>query len=97
MPLPEPLARALAGNAQLAALGQRLSQSRQRFELASSVLPVVLRSQVRAGVLDEEGWTLLASNAAAAAKLRHCLPLIEAALCDAGWPPVALRVRLASV
>jgi hypothetical protein len=38
----------------------------------------------------------LASSAAVAAKLRHCAPLIEASLRDAGWPVVALRIRLAS-
>jgi hypothetical protein len=96
VPLAGTLSQALDANESLGALSRRLAQSQQRWAVAALVLPTVLRTQVRAGVLDDEGWTLLASSAAAAAKLRHCVPLIEASLRDAGWPAVALRIRLAS-
>ena len=33
-----------------------------------------MRAHVRAGVLDAEGWNLLAPNGAVAAKLRQSLP-----------------------
>ena len=96
VPLPGTIAQALDASESLGALARRLSQSRDRWAVASETLPPALRGQVRAGVLDDEGWTLLASNAAAAAKLRHCVPLIEAALRQSGWPAVTLRIRLAS-
>jgi hypothetical protein len=96
VPLPGSLAQALDASESLGALSRRLSQSKQRWAVACETLPPALRTQVRSGVLDDEGWTLLASNAAAAAKLRHCVPLIEASLRQAGWPAVTLRIRLAS-
>jgi hypothetical protein len=96
VPLPGSLAQALDANESLGTLSRRLTQSKQRWAIAAQALPQALQGQVRAGVLDDEGWTLLASNAAAAAKLRHCLPLIDTTLRQAGWPTVTLRIRLAT-
>jgi hypothetical protein len=95
VPLPGSLAQALDRSDALGALSRRLALSQQRWAVASQALPSALRTQVRAGVLDDESWTLMVSSAAIAAKLRHCLPLIEASLREAGWPVVALRIRLA--
>jgi hypothetical protein len=44
--------------------------------------------------VDDEGWSLLAPNAASAAKLRHLLPLLQQALAQGGWPAVAIRVKV---
>lgn len=41
--------------------------------------------------IDEDGWSLLAANAAVAAKLRHLLPRLEGLLAQAGLPG---RIRL---
>jgi Dna[CI] antecedent, DciA len=96
VPLPDSLAQALGQSEALSGLSRRLALSQQRWLVASQTLPPALRAQVRPGVLDDEGWTLMVSSAAAAAKLRNCLPLIEASLREAGWSTLALRIRLAS-
>ena len=89
-----PLRDAIAASEPLARLGARLRESSARFDCARSALPVELQPYVAAGPIDDSHWTLLAANSAVAAKLRHLLPAIEAALSDAGWPPRALRVRV---
>jgi hypothetical protein len=96
VPLPKPLAGALAANASLAQLTARVAESNRRLAAVAAVLPGNLRNEVQAGPLDEEGWSLLASNAAVAAKLRHCLPHVAEALRAAGWRELPIRVRLRS-
>ncbi len=93
-PMALPLERAIAGSAALARLGERLRQSQARHASIVGVLPAALRAHVHAGPIDERQWVLLASSAAVAAKLRQCLPSIERALLDAGWPPLEIRVRV---
>ena len=88
------IGQAISGSEALARLGERLRGSQQRLEAACRVMPPALRSQVLAGPLDDEGWSLLARNAAVAAKLRHLLPAVEAALAEAGCPTVKVRVKV---
>ena len=88
------LSKVLDEHAALKRLTQRLRESNQRFEVATRILPVALRQQLRAGPLDEEGWTLLASNAAVAAKLRQLLPRIEQHLRDEGFNDKRIRIHL---
>lgn len=94
MPPALTLAKALDQSAPLARLAQRLRESNARFEVATRALPAALRAQLRPGPVDEEGWTLLASNAAVAAKLRHLLPRIDQQLRDEGFRPLKLRIHL---
>ena len=54
--------------------------SRERLAAIREQLPDTLRDQVRAGPLDETGWSLLVPNGAAAAKLRQLLPALQATL-----------------
>jgi hypothetical protein len=91
----EPLARALSANDTLAGLLARLAQSRERWEAVAPGLAPELAAAARAGPLDDKGWVIVADHAAAAAKLRQCLPEIEAALLARGWqgPPVKIKVR----
>jgi hypothetical protein len=96
VPLPQSLARALDGNETLAGLGQRLALSRQRFEAIRPLLPEGWAQDLRPGPIDEEGWSLIAPNAAVAAKLRHHLPRLQTALQERGWPDLTIRVRQAS-
>jgi hypothetical protein len=49
---------------------------------------------VKAGPVDDDGWTLLASNAAAAAKLRQYLPRLSAELLRRGLKPTTVKVRI---
>lgn len=89
-----PLQQAIAGSPALVRLGERLRQSQGRHASIVDVLPAALRAHVQAGPIDDRQWVLLASSAAVAAKLRQCLPRIEQALREAGWPPLAIRVRV---
>jgi len=89
-----PIERAIAGSPALARLGERLRQSQGRHACIVDALPVALRAHVQAGPIDDRQWVLLARSAAVAAKLRQCLPAIEQALREAGWPPLEIRVRV---
>lgn len=95
-PVPQalPIRQALDQSAPLVKLVQRLRESQGRHAAIEPALPAALRRSVRPGPVDEQGWTLLAANAAVAAKLRHLMPLIEQRLLDEGWPPLPLRVKI---
>ena len=86
---------ALEGSAALARLALRVRESQQRLSDLAAALPPALRDQVRSGPLDDRGWTLLAANAAAAAKLRNLLPVLDERLRASGWPPRTLRLKTA--
>ena len=88
------LGAALDRSAPLTLLLQRLQQSQQRLAAVGGQLPDGLRSEVRAGPLDETGWTLLVPGGAAASKLRQLLPQLQAALRAQGWPELPIRVRV---
>jgi len=94
VPLGLPLARALDRNASLVSLAQRLEQSNARYAAITLYLPQGLRAEVRPGPIDDEGWTLLVSNAAVAAKLRHLLPRLADTLRAQGWPERSIRVHI---
>ena len=49
-----------------------------------------------AGPVDENGWSLLAANAAVAAKLRQLQPRLEDLLRERGWAVSAIRVKVQS-
>jgi hypothetical protein len=93
IPAPTPVAQALREHAGLARLGERLEGSRRRLRLIAPALPGQLADSLQPGPLDEDGWTLLAANAAVAAKLRQLLPRLEALLAQAGLPG-RIRVKL---
>ena len=94
MPLGLPLARALDQSESLASLTRRLALSNARLAVVCNHLPQAMREQVRAGPIDDEGWSLLASNAAVAAKLRHLLPRFADTLREQGWPELPIRVHI---
>ncbi len=98
-PLPsstQGIAQALAGSEPLALLARRMRESQQRLVAITPLLPLAMRASVRAGPIDEAGWTLLASSNAVAAKLRQMLPALEAHLRTQGWAGPPLRVKLLS-
>jgi len=88
------LGDALGQSAPLALLLRRARESRERFDAISPLLPPGLREAVRAGPLDDEGWSLLAAHGAAAAKLRQLLPRLEDALSAKGWQGTPIKVRV---
>ena len=93
-PLPLQVGRAIEGNVSLASLLARLNDSKRRFEAIVPLLPEALRSDVQPGPLDDQQWTLLASNAAAAAKLRQMLPALTSTLESVGWAGPVLKVKV---
>ncbi|MBA4218100.1 MAG: hypothetical protein IIA03_01565 [Proteobacteria bacterium] len=93
IPSPTPVADAMRAHDGLSQLNVRLEASRRRLRTISPAIPVALLSSLQPGPVDEEGWSLLAANAAVAAKLRHLLPRLEALLVQAGLPG-RIRVKL---
>ena len=95
-PLSRPIAESLAADGGLASLLARVRASQARLEALADLLPGALRAHVRAGPLDDEGWTILAANAAVAAKLRHLVPMLADALLAKGWQATSIRVKVQS-
>ncbi len=88
------LGEALDHSTELGLLMSRLQASRQRLETIRTLLPAELQAAVRAGPLDETGWSLLADGSAAAAKLRQLLPRLQLQLQQAGLDQPPLRVKV---
>ena len=93
IPSPTPVADAMRAHEGLSQLSARLEASRRRLRVITPALPGTLLDSVQSGPLDEDGWSLLAANAAVAAKLRHLRPRLEALLVQAGLPG-HIRVKL---
>lgn len=83
-PDPMDFGQALSGHGQLAQLGQRLQASQRHLAVISVALPGAMRQFVQAGTLDEQGWTVVAHNAAIATKLRHMQPVLLRLLQEEG-------------
>lgn len=97
VPAPVSLGRALDDSASLAGLARRLRESQQRFEAIAVLLPEALAREMRPGPIDDEGWSVLVSNAAVAAKLRHLLPRLNEALEARSFRSLPIRVRVRGV
>lgn len=91
-----PVREALQRSAPLAHLQALLRESSARFETIAGQLPAPLARHVRPGPVDAEGWSLLAANAAVAAKLRQLEPRLHESLAQAGWPARAIRIKVRS-
>ncbi len=91
-----PVAEALRRGAPLVQLRARLQDSADRFEAVRVALPGTLARHVKPGPVDEEGWSLLADNAAVAAKLRQIRPRLESLLQQQGWQVSSIRIRVQS-
>ncbi|HEY1393179.1 MAG TPA: hypothetical protein VFV25_07365 [Methylibium sp.] len=89
-----PLRDALERSAPLERLRQRIADSNARLAALLPCLPQALLPHVSAGPVDEAAWTLLARNAAVAAKLRQLQPRLEAALRQQGWEVSLIRIRV---
>ena len=85
---------ALAGSEALTSLVQRMRASQARLDAVLPLLPPAMRGHVKAGPIDDAGWTLLASSNAVSAKLRQMTPALEAHLRTQGWAGPPVRVKL---
>ena len=95
-PLAQPLGESLAGEGGLSSLLARVRASQARLDDLADVLPGLLRQHLRAGPLDDDGWTILAANSAVASKLRHLLPTLAETLVAKGWQATSIRVKVQS-
>ena len=89
-----PLAEALADSTPLGVLMARVRDSERRLADARAALPPGLAGHLKAGPLDEQSWTLLATSGAAAATLRQCLPAVQQQLRACGWGDLPIRVKV---
>lgn len=85
---------ALQRSAPLALLRERMRESNRRFEAVARHLPASLVAHVKAGPLDDAGWSLLVANASVASKLRQLQPRLEGALRIAGWASCVIRIKV---
>jgi hypothetical protein len=91
-----PIAAALEKSAPLNVLRMRLQDSNARLAAIQDLLPATLVPHVKAGPVDDDGWSLLAANASVAAKLRQLLPRLEETLSRRGWQVSAVRIKVQS-
>ena len=98
-PLPpgtRPVGQAIAASEPMVALSQRMRESQLRLASVLPLLPPGMHQHVKAGPIDETGWTLLATNGAVSAKLRQMVPALDAHLRAQGWPGPPVRVKVAA-
>jgi hypothetical protein len=85
--------QALSRSPPLIQLSQLLRESNARYDVIRPLLPESLAPHVKPGPVDDQGWSLLAANAAVAAKLRQLQPRLETELRNRGWQVSAIRVK----
>jgi hypothetical protein len=91
------LTQALESSATLSLLRNRIRDSDARLAAIAVVLPVAIQPHVKAGPVDEEGWTLLVANASVAAKIRQLQPRLEECLRYQGWYASSIRIKIQSM
>ncbi len=89
-----PIADALRSSAALGRLSERMRRSNAVFAAVCPLLPSALSAQVRAGPIDDAGWSLLCANAGVAAKLRQLVPNLEQHLHETGLGVASIRVKV---
>jgi hypothetical protein len=95
VPAAKALGETLRSSEVLRQLSSQASQGQARLELVKLAIPRPLQASVLAGGVDEQGWTLLVRNAAAAAKLRMLKPHLQLLLQER-FGPGELRIKLLS-
>lgn len=88
------LHEALERSEPLAALGARLRESAARLAAIEGSVPAAMRSRLRAGPIDESGWSVLVDNPGVSAKLRQLKPVLERKMVQAGFAPIPLRIKV---
>lgn len=98
VPLPRAVGSTLREDPGLARLAHRMARSQACLAAVVPVLPPALRPHLVAGPWDEQSWTLLTRQAAALAKLRQLIPVMETALARQGLavPLIQLHALLTS-
>lgn len=81
------------------ALSQLVGQAREanaRLKALEPLLPPGLRDHIQPGPIDGSTWCLILKNNAAATKVRHLLPSLEAHLRTKGWHVERIQLKVLS-
>ncbi len=78
----------------LARLMELTRDSLARLDAVQSLVPVNLRSSVKAGPIDGKVWCLILDNNATAAKMRQILPSMQSQLRAKGWEIDSIRLKV---
>ena len=78
----------------LARLTALTRDSSDRLKAIEMLIPASLRPAVQAGPIEGDSWCLLVKSNAAAAKIRHLLPALQAHLRSRGWEINAIRLKV---
>lgn len=92
-----PLLQAAQEAPSLGRLLQLARESRDRLDAVEFLIPGPLRASVKPGPIEGEGWCLLVSGNAAAAKLRQLLPAMQAHLRSKGMQVASIRLKVQPV
>ena len=80
-------------------LSQLVSQAREantRMKSIEPLLPPGLRNSVQPGPIEGDTWSLIIKNSAAATKVRHLIPSLEAHLRSKGWNVTRIQLKVLS-
>jgi hypothetical protein len=88
------LLQAAQDSPMLATLTELTRDSVDRLEAIKPMIPAALRPAVTAGPIEGPIWCLIVNGNAAAAKLRQCLPALEAHLRTKGWENTSIRLKV---
>jgi hypothetical protein len=80
----------------LAGLAARARDAKARLDAVRDLIPAEMRAAVQAGPAEGSAWCLLVHGSAAAAKLRHLAPALQARLRARGWDVQTLRIKVHS-
>jgi hypothetical protein len=69
-------------------------ESSDRLNSIQALIPVALRSAIKAGPIEGRIWCLIVDTNAAAAKTRQLLPSLTAHLRAKGWDVESIRLRI---
>lgn len=78
----------------LARLADLAMESTARLKAVQALIPIQLRSAIKAGPIEGPVWCLILDNNAVAAKLKQLLPSLEAHLRSKGWEVNAIRLKV---
>ncbi|WP_137917844.1 DciA family protein [Hydrogenophaga sp. 2FB] len=88
------LEQAVGAAPSLAALQERIRESRWCLDQVQHLIPAGMRAHVRPGPLQDQEWCLLVASAAASTKLRQLVPALQLALTQRGAQVTAIRIKV---
>ena len=91
---PLTLQQATQASPTLAHLSALARDSKERLQAVERLIPAGLLPAIQAGPIEGTTWCLLVRNNAAAAKMRHLLPALQAHLRSRGWEVTAIRLKI---